>query len=161
MFNHQPPDYVCPFCELLAGNESEYNKKQDIVFQNEYATACVAPKWWVNNHGHVLVIPNKHIENLYDISDDDLAEVYKVVKKVATAVRSTYDCQGTSTRQHNEPAGNQDVWHFHVHIYPRYDNDDLYKNHDKKAFVSAVARAPFAEKLRNFLQNNNEPRALQ
>jgi histidine triad (HIT) family protein len=153
MFNHQPPDYVCPFCELLAGNESEYNKIQDIVFQNEYATASVAPKWWVNNHGHVLVVPNKHYENLYDIPDEVLGEVYKVVKKVAIALRSTYDCDGTSTRQHNEPAGNQDVWHFHVHVYPRYNDDDLYKNHDKKEFVDAAARAPFAKKLRDFLNS--------
>lgn len=151
MFNHQPPDYTCPFCGLIAGNESEYNKKQDIVFQNKYATAFVAPKWWANNHGHVLVVPNTHYENLYDLSDDALGEVYKVAKRVAIALRSTYGCQGTSTRQHNEPAGNQDVWHFHVHVYPRYNDDDLYKNHDKKEFVSAETRAPFAEKLRGFL----------
>jgi histidine triad (HIT) family protein len=153
MFNHQPADYVCPFCQLLAGNESEYNKTQDIVFQNEYATASVAPKWWVNNHGHVLVVPNKHYENLYDIPDEVLGEVYKVVKKVAIALRSTYGCDGTSTRQHNEPAGNQDVWHFHVHVYPRYKDDDLYKNHDKKEFVDAAARKPFANKLREFLDS--------
>lgn len=151
MYNHQPADYACPFCELLAGNESEYNKTQDIVFQNEYATASVAPKWWVNNHGHVLVVPNKHYENLYDIPDEVLGEVYKVVKEVAIALRSTYGCDGTSTRQHNEPAGNQDVWHFHVHVYPRYKDDDLYKNHDKKEFVDAATRLPFANKLRDFL----------
>jgi histidine triad (HIT) family protein len=121
------------------------------VFQNEFATASVAPKWWVNNHGHVLVVPNKHYENLYDIPDDVLGEVYKVVKKVAIALRSTYDCDGTSTRQHNEPAGNQDVWHFHAHVYPRFKDDDLYKNHDKNEFVDASTRAPFANKLRDFL----------
>ena len=36
-------------------------------------------------------------------------------------------CDGTSTRQHNEPAGNQhDMWHLHVHVFPRYDGDNLY-----------------------------------
>lgn len=151
MFNHQPDDYICPFCELVAGNESTHNKLQDIVFQNEFATATIAPKWWVNNHGHVLVVPNKHYENIYDIPDDVLSEVYKLVKKVAIALRSTYGCEGTSTRQHNEPEGDQDVWHFHVHVYPRYKDDDLYKNHDKKMFVDAEQRAPFAMKLREFL----------
>lgn len=153
-FNHEPPNYVCPFCELLAGHESEYNKKQDIVFQNAQVTAFVAPKWWVNNPGHVLVIPNEHHENIYSIPDEILAEVYKVAKKIATALRSTYDCQGTSTRQHNEPAGDQDVWHFHVHVYPRYDNDKLYQNNNKASFVNAKARAPYAEKLRNFLASS-------
>ncbi len=151
MFNHQPENYECPFCNLLAGKESELDRQDDIVFRNEWATAFVAPKWWVKNPGHVLVVPNEHYENLYDIPDDVLGEVYKVVKKLAVAIRSTYDCEGTSTRQHNEPAGNQDVWHFHVHVFPRYEGDDLYKNHDQKSFVDASERIPYAEKLRAFL----------
>ncbi|HET7638615.1 MAG TPA: HIT domain-containing protein, partial [Ktedonobacteraceae bacterium] len=96
-------------------------------------------------------IPKGHFENIYDIPEDDLAEVYKVVKRASLAIRSTYDCQGTSTRQHNEPAGGQDVWHFHVHVFPRYDNDGLYQNDDKNGFVSAATRAPYAQRLRNFL----------
>ena len=152
MFNHEPEHYACPFCSLIAGLESEHNRLQDIVLQNEHVTASIAPKWWVNNPGHVLVVPNQHYENLYDIPDDTLAEVYKAVKQVATAMRSTYEgCEGVSTRQHNEPAGNQDVWHLHVHVFPRYPNDELYLNHDKSAFVGAEARRPYAEKLREFL----------
>lgn len=151
MFSHEPPGYVCPFCQLLTGVESEHNKKQDIVYQNKHATAIVAPKWWVNNPGSALVVPNKHYENIYSIPDDALAETYKVVKKVAIAVRSTYGCEGTSTRQHNEPAGHQDVWHFHVHVYPRYTDDRLYQNHDRARFVGFDKRFPYAEKLRTFL----------
>lgn len=153
MFDHEPSNYVCPFCRLLAGEESEHNRKLDIVYQNEFATATVAPKWWVNNPGHVLVVPNKHYENLYSIPDEDLAEVYKVVKKVAIAVRITYDCEGTSTRQHNEPAGHQDVWHLHVHVYPRYTDDKLYQNHDQAGYVDPEKRLPYANKLRAFLAN--------
>jgi len=152
MFNHEPPNYTCPFCELLAGKESERNRKEDIVFQSAHATATIAPKWWANNPGHVLVVPNKHYENIYDIPDEVLAEVYTLAKKVAIAVRSTYGCDGTSTRQHNEPAGDQDVWHLHVHVYPRYSNDKLYQNHAKQGFVSPEVRAPYAEKLRNFFK---------
>ena len=151
MFNHEPPDYICPFCRFFSGVETEYKKQQDIIYRNEHATAIIAPKWWVNNPGHVLVIPNKHYENIYDIPDDELSEVYKVVKRVAIAIRNTYDCEGTSTRQHNEPAGHQDVWHLHVHVYPRYTNDKLYQNHDQAGFVSAPERLQYADKLREFL----------
>jgi histidine triad (HIT) family protein len=98
-----------------------------------------------------MIIPNKHYENIYDIPDDQLAEVYKTAKQIAIAIRNTYDCQGTSTRQHNEPAGNQAVWHLHVHVFPRFDADNLYQNHDDKRFVSAEERLPYAEKLRNYL----------
>lgn len=149
MHSHQPSDYICPFCDWLSGNETEYKQNSDIVYQNQYVTAFVAPKWWVNNPGHVIVIPNSHDENLYSIPDDTLHETYSVVKKVALALRETYDnCTGTSTRQHNEPDGNQDVWHFHVHVYPRYENDKLYQNHDNKAFVGPAARKEYADKLK-------------
>lgn len=155
MHDHEPPDYSCPFCKLLTGYEDEYAGANDIVYQNQWATAKVAPKWWVNNPGSVLVFPNKHFENIYDIPDDYMAEVYKVVKKVATAIREAYEnCEGTSTRQHNEPAGNQDVWHLHVHVFPRYPDDNLYQNHDNKAFVDAAARAPYAQKLREYFQSH-------
>ncbi len=149
-FNHEPKGYQCPFCAIIAGHYDDRGTKEDIVYQNEFATAKIAPKWWVNNPGHVLVIPNEHYENIYDIPADLLAEVYKVVQKVAIAIRSTYGCEGTSTRQHNEPAGNQDVWHFHVHVYPRHGDDQLYQNHDRKRFVDAAARAPYAKKLRAY-----------
>jgi histidine triad (HIT) family protein len=46
------------------------------------------------------------------------------------------------------------VWHFHVHVFPRYEGDELYKNHDKSEFVDAAARAPFAVKLRSALDDD-------
>jgi histidine triad (HIT) family protein len=149
-FNHEPPDYPCPFCALINGRYNERGTKDDIIYQNEFATAKIAPKWWVNNPGHVLVVPNKHYENIYDIPEELFAEVYKVVQKVALAIRSTYDCDGTSTRQHNEPAGNQDVWHLHVHVFPRYENDKLYLNHENNSFVDQKVRGPYAKKLRAY-----------
>jgi len=153
-FNHEPNDYSCPFCALMSGHEDEFATKDDIVYQNEFVTAKIAPKWWVNNPGHVLVVPNEHYENIYDIPEGLLAEVYKAVQKVAVAIRATYGCDGTSTRQHNEPAGNQDVWHLHVHVFPRYKDDQLYQNHDNKRFVDAAARAPYAKKLQQYFENH-------
>jgi len=151
MFSHEPSDYVCPFCNNFDGIEDDYTTRQDIVYQNKHVVAKVSPKWWKNNHGHVLVIPRAHYENIYDIPDEILAEVYSVVKKVAVAIRTTYEgCEGTSTRQHNEPAGNQDVWHLHVHVFPRYPSDNLYLNHEEKEFVSAAERLPYAEKLQHY-----------
>lgn len=150
-FSHKPADYHCPFCAVVAGHYDQYATKDDIVYQNAYVIAKISPKWWVNNPGNVLVLPKQHFENIYDIPDDVIAEVYKVVKLVATAMRNTYGCNGTSTRQHNEPAGNQDVWHLHVHVFPRYENDNLYLNHENKKFVTAEERAPYAKKLREFL----------
>jgi len=156
MFNHEPQGYSCPFCRLVAGEEDEYAGKNDIVYENDDVLAKISPKWWVHNPGGVLVIPKKHYENIYDIPDQLLTEVYKVVKKMAVAIRSTYDCEGTSTRQHNEPVGDQDVWHLHVHVFPRYKDDNLYTNYKNDRFVDAATRAPYAQKLRAFLSSNQD-----
>jgi diadenosine tetraphosphate (Ap4A) HIT family hydrolase len=58
--------------------------------------------------------------------EDDL--VQRATRRAAIAVRAAFDAEGTSTQQHNEPAGNQDVWHFHTHVFPRHRGDDLYRS---------------------------------
>jgi histidine triad (HIT) family protein len=156
MFSHQPENYSCPFCRFYEGEVSPYNNADDIVYQNEYVVAFISPKWWINNKGHVLVTPRKHYENIYSIPDGALAEVYKAVQKIAVAIRTTYDCEGVSTRQHNEPAGDQDVWHLHVHVYPRYKNDNLYINHAQAAFADAEVRAPYAQRLRDYFEKHSD-----
>ena len=151
MFNHAASDYKCPFCLLVHRLSDGNNDEHDIIFQNKHATALISAKWWVNNPGHAFIIPNQHYENLYEIPDEDLAEVYKVVKQVAIAMRKTYNCEGTSTRQHNEPSGNQHVWHMHVHVFPRYKDDELYSNHNNCRFTNHNERQPYAEMLRKHL----------
>lgn len=153
MYNHEPLHYECPFCILIEGKETEYNSLQDVVYEDATTLAYVAPKWWVNNPGNVLVIPKEHIENIYSISDEILADVYKTVKKVAIGIRKTYSSEGISTRQHNEPAGNQDVWHFHVHVFPRYIEDNLYLNHKNKRWVSKDEKKEYVGKLKNYFSN--------
>jgi histidine triad (HIT) family protein len=86
MKSHQPLDCLCPFCDWLNGNETEYKQNSDIVFQDEFVTAFISPKWWVNNPGHVIIIPNRHYENLYEIPDDLLSRVYITAKKLAIAM---------------------------------------------------------------------------
>lgn len=153
MISHQPKDYLCPFCDWLNGNETELKQNSDIVYQNDTATAFIAPKWWLNNPGHVIIIPNKHFENIYDIPDSLLGDLFNTSKRIAIAIREAYDCTGTSLRQHNEPDGNQDVWHFHVHVFPRYKDDDLYKNHEQKKYVSPAERKVYADRLRPYLHS--------
>src|SRR5438874_2895026 len=116
---------ACPFCRFLAGEEMPRNARTDIVWQDERTTAFISPKWWDASPGHVLVIPNEHFENLYEIPEDVLGAVYATAKRIACAFKATHGCEGTSTRQHNEPGGGQDVFHFHVHVYPRNEGDRL------------------------------------
>jgi histidine triad (HIT) family protein len=145
--HHAPVGYHCPFCALVAGNESELNALSDVILRDGKTTAFVSPKWWASSPGHVLVVPNEHYEHLYEISADALAAVYVTVAAVARAMRSAYECDGVSTRQHNEPGSGQDVWHFHVHVFPRYVGDDLYRRDDETRWTTVEQRAPYAERL--------------
>lgn len=150
MYNHEPTSYICPICNLVNGNESEYNKKSDIVYQDENTIALINPKWWINNPGHVIVTTLKHYENIYDIPDHLLGFVNITAKKIALAMKATYHCAGVSTRQHNEPAADQSLWHYHMHVFPRYPDDNLYLNTNQKRYVTAEERIPYATKLRNY-----------
>jgi len=154
MYNHQPKDEPCAFCMFANGGETEYNKRSDIVFEDGQTIAFISPQWWVNNAGHVIVIPKQHVENIYDIPDELLSHIHIVAKKVAIALKETYHCDGTSVRQHNEPAGDQELWHLHVHVSPRYENDELYKRHDERKFVTIEERKPYAEKLKAYFASN-------
>ena len=148
---HEPPGYDCPFCRLAHGVETERNRLDDIVWRDEATMAFVAPKWWPRNHGHVIVVPLDHVENIYAIDDALLGDVYASAKRIALALKEAYACDGTSMRQHNEPAGYQDVWHLHVHVFPRWENDDLYVLHEEQHWTTPEERAPYAERLRRCL----------
>jgi histidine triad (HIT) family protein len=131
------------------------NAPSDVVWRDEQTTAFVSPKWWDAAPAHVLVIPNQHFQDLYEIPDETLAAVYATAKRVAQALRDTYDCDGTSTRQHNETGGGQDVFHFHVHVYPRHTGDRLYERHRRVRWTEAEERAPYARRLRERLRSSH------
>ncbi|GAB4048597.1 HIT family protein [Catellatospora paridis] len=147
---HEPTGYQCPFCDLLAGQGDRINAPEDIVQRTEHAAALIAPRWWPKNLGHVLVVPTDHHENLYSIPADAYRAVGDLVREVAVAIRETYDCEGVSTRQHNEPAGYQDVWHLHVHVFPRYAGDELYRSRPRAGWATFEERQVYAKRLTTY-----------
>jgi histidine triad (HIT) family protein len=152
VFRHAPPDYVCPFCVIVAGgdNRAPYSTQSDVVLRGAHATAFINARWWPNNPGHVLVVPNAHIENIYELVPAVAAHVHEVARQVALAFKHVYACDGVSTRQHNEPAGYQEVWHYHLHVFPRYAGDGLYALNEQHRYTTAEERAPYAERLRAY-----------
>ena len=147
MHKHAPADYVCPFCCLVQKIECEHNqlKQSDIVSQNGVVTAFMATRRWSSNQGHVLVIPNEHYENIYDLPTVVAAKIHEVTKAISLGMKATYSCDGILLRQQNEPAGGQHIWHYHVHIIPRYDNDMFHTS--QKEPIPAVERAKLAKKI--------------
>lgn len=155
MFNHEPKEYACPFCRLVRGGESAYNSLQDIIYQDELATAIVSPRWWPNNPGNVMIISNQHFENIYDLPSEYAHRIQDIAREVAIAMKEAYKCAGVSTRQHNEPAGGQDVWHYHLHVFPRYEGDNLYFSPALQGIVPLEKRIVFAEKLKVYFSSKS------
>lgn len=155
MYNHEPKSYICPICVAIEGKENDQTliHQSDIFYKDDSITAFINCRRWPNNLGGILIASNQHFENIYDIPDEILSKIYLFTKKVAIALKETYKCDGTSVRQHNEPVGNQDAWHFHVHVMPRYKNDQLYQLDDQKQWTTPEERKPYAGKLRNYFNN--------
>ena len=155
MYNHQPEDYICPFCLVVEGVENDLvsTKQDDVVLRSNLATAFICASWWPNNLGHVLVIPNQHFENVFDLPLAYATEIHRLEREIALAMMVSYECEGISSRQHNGPSGNQDVWHYHVHVFPRYNGDNLYKT-DRQS-TTAEERRPYASKLKAYFGDPN------
>jgi histidine triad (HIT) family protein len=152
MYNHAPEDYDCPFCRVAEGridSAKMWTQPSDVVYRDEHTAAFLSARWWVNNVGHVMVIPKEHVENIYDLRGELAGHIHETARKVALAFKALYGCEGTSTRQHNEPAGYQEVFHYHLHVFPRYSGDNLYTSSYRLSTVEE--RLPYAEKLRGYL----------
>lgn len=155
MYNHEPENYVCPFCSLIKGvkHKKVLSVHSDIIYSDTNVTAFIGSHQWPNNHGNVIIIPNEHFENIFDLPEQQAVDIYRLAKKIAYAMKAAYQCAGISTRQHNEPAGNQDVWHYHVHVTPRYKNDNFYSS--RRELMPLSERAVHAERIREKLEINN------
>lgn len=158
MYNHAPEDYACPFCMLIRGirDPRVWSEQSDIIYHDEAVTAFISAHQYPNNPGNVLVTPNRHYENIFDLPVGYMLDIHRVAKRLALAMKIAYHCDGVSTRQHNEPAGNQDVWHYHLHVTPRFTNDRMYGTWPARMPVEERAR--HAEELRRALLTveNNE-----
>lgn len=108
----------CLFCKIVAKEIPA-----DFIAENEdaYAFADLHP----NNLGHTLVVPKEHFQNIYTVPEKNLASLMSLVKKVAQGVKTGVAADGINIHINNEPAAGQVIFHFHVHVIPRYMNDGL------------------------------------
>ncbi len=109
----------CIFCKIIKGEIPSHKIYGD---EHTFAFLDINP---ISN-GHTLVIPKHHHENLLTASEEDTALVAKTVKKIANAVKKTFNADGVNILQANGTAAGQSVFHYHVHVVPRMENDGLH-----------------------------------
>jgi histidine triad (HIT) family protein len=111
----------CIFCKI-ACNEAPAS----LVYDDNEAIAFLDAR--PVNEGHTLVITRKHYIDIYEAPDEEIAHLFKIVKKVACAIKKSEKADGISIFQNNGRAANQVVFHLHVHIIPRYEGQSSQRN---------------------------------
>ena len=136
-------DPDCIFCKIIAGEIPSFKIYED---SETFAFMDINPA----NEGHALVIPREHARDVYSVSDAAIAATVKTAKRIAAAVDKTLNPDGLNLLQCNGPAAAQSVMHFHMHVLPRRDGDDLKLNWGLEAGdMDAIDR--LAVRLRNNL----------
>ena len=155
MYNHAPEDYNCPICLVVQGVENEHTmaKQADIVYHDEYALVYVNSKFVGNNPGHVIIVPTAHFENLYELPLEYAHRIMDVAQEIALALKIVRKCDGVWIEQNNEPASGQHAFHYHMHVIPRFENDELKKElaNGNVRVADPTERVPYAEDLRAYL----------
>lgn len=155
MSNHAPQNYKCPICLGIAGKETADTllKQADLVYRDELVSVFINSFWVEGNEGHVIVVPNEHFENIYAMPSEYGYRVFEITKKFALIIKKAYQADGITIRQNNEPAGDQHAFHYHLHIYPRYQDDKFNQNVLKpKNLSNPKKRVGYAQKLKDHLR---------
>ncbi len=110
----------CIFCKII-------NKEipGQILFENEHVLAFLDISQ--TTKGHTLVIPKKHAEDVFSMSEEDMCHVFSVVPKLANALKTTFNADGMNIVNNNKPVAGQTVFHYHVHLIPRYSTEDSFQ----------------------------------
>ena len=112
----------CVFCQII-----RKEAPASIVYEDEQVVAFLSNR--PVNVGHTLVAPKKHYENIYEIPEEEAAYLFKIVKKIAQAVKDATGIEGIRIVQNNGKDAGQVVFHLHVHIIPMKPSSQLLHEH--------------------------------
>ncbi|RLQ97292.1 HIT family protein [Falsibacillus albus] len=134
----------CLFCKILNGDIPASK-----VFENEHVLAFLDISQVTK--GHTLVIPKIHKENLYELTPEIAGNLFKAVPEIANAIKKEFNPIGLNLLNNNGEHAGQSVFHFHMHIIPRYgkgdgfgavwkNNSSAYNQEDLHAIAEAIGQ---------------------
>lgn len=108
----------CIFCKIAYGEIPARKLYEDSNF-------CVFLDQYPASPGHTLVIPKSHHENIFEIPEELVAGVHSLAKRVAVSMREALNSKDVNILQNNGIIAGQTIFHYHVHVIPRYENDNI------------------------------------
>lgn len=108
----------CIFCKIASGEIPAATLYEDDLFR---VILDLGPA----SKGHALILPKNHYANLYEIPDEMVGKAMVLAQKMGTALKEALGCDGLNVVQNNGEAAGQTVFHFHMHLIPRYQDDQV------------------------------------
>lgn len=108
----------CIFCKIAAKEIPS-----SVVYEDEHTLAFM--DIGQVNPGHVLLAVKRHAENIFALDETQAGAVFRAAARVARAIRDAFEPQGLSVYQANGKAAGQTVFHLHLHLVPRHDDDGM------------------------------------
>ena len=142
--------HYCIFCSIINGSSegiTVYNNDHFLVLMDKYPIS----------HGHTLVIPKKHYDNLLFMPSDEVGKLYSLVSIIAKAVVSAVSADGFNVGQNNGKSANQIIPHVHVHIIPRFNNDNANGRWPTRYIAKEEELCDFSKRIKNQLDSLTIP----
>ncbi|MDD3172737.1 MAG: HIT family protein [Herbinix sp.] len=122
----------CIFCKIISGEIPSATVYEDNDFK---AIMDISPAV----KGHVIILPKKHSADLFELEDDSAAKALIVARKIAKAIKEEINCDGINLLQNNGEVAGQTVFHFHIHLIPRYKQDKVEITWGHETYVDGEA----------------------
>lgn len=108
----------CIFCKIIEGEIPSKTLYEDDDFKVIFD---ISPA----SRGHVIILPKYHAANIFELPEKVTADAFIMAKKIATVLKSVLNCDGVNILQNNGEAAGQTVFHLHIHVIPRYKDDNM------------------------------------
>ena len=130
-------DTNCIFCKIANGDIPSSTIYEDDFFR---VILDLSPA----TKGHALILPKQHMANVFEMDDATAGKVFVLASRIAKAMKAALKCDGLNIVQNNGEVAGQTVFHFHMHIIPRYENDG-----QKITWVPGTSEADEREAIAN------------
>jgi histidine triad (HIT) family protein len=143
---HVPHLDPCPYCENFAGRFSTRSGAPAVIHEDDSVYVFLAPAPLGGMPGHTLVTTKRHVETVFDLTDDEASTLGMTVARVARMLRSALDPEGMLIQQNNGAAAFQTVPHIHFHVIPKVAGP--FPPHEAPHIIPSDERNAFASQLR-------------
>lgn len=110
----------CLFCKIVKGDIPSVK-----IFEDDNIVVFLDISQVTK--GHTLVIPKKHFSNVYELDEETISSIYRPIPKLAKAIKNAFHAKGINIVNNNDEQAGQTVFHYHIHIIPRYDENDGFR----------------------------------